>query len=302
MRVSERHGLADSAGRCAADPAATPPSQRDLVEAPPVDPLHRVEDPAVRQRPGVVHGNDPRMLEPGDDARLAQHAAPAAAASAAPVVDDLQRDPAPEDAVLGQIDRPHAAAAELARARAYLVSARSGHSATRRRCATLRSESHLIRRPRGASARLLAELLLGRRDLAQLLEHDAPELAAGEGQEVGHLRRRNVRTPRPALRRSASRRGRGPARSARRADRAGRLPRFSHSSRSSRPRARRGSAPTRRGSTAPIDRASGGVLARELALGALEVEREQRSARPALHARTAAFFSLATKRSRQVRR
>src|SRR5215831_13630108 len=83
----------------------------------------------------------------------------------------------------------------------YFVAPRSGHSATRRRWATVAFESHLTARLPGRapsrrdpeqSARLLPELAVVGGDLAELLEDDPAELAAREGQEVGHLGDRDV--------------------------------------------------------------------------------------------------------------
>ena len=50
------------------------PAGRQLVEALAVDPLHRVEDAAVREHPRVVDAHDARVLEARDDARLRAHA------------------------------------------------------------------------------------------------------------------------------------------------------------------------------------------------------------------------------------
>src|SRR4029079_2428738 len=62
----------------------------------------------------VVDRDDVRVGEPGGVLRLAAEALDELVVGRVPVVEDLDRDPAPELLVLGEIDVGHAAGAELA--------------------------------------------------------------------------------------------------------------------------------------------------------------------------------------------
>ena len=110
VRVRERDGIADALED--AEALRQRHARRERVEPRSVDPLHRVEDAAVRQRAGVVDGNDPRMLEPRDDARLAQHPLRGRGIGDARG-DDLERDLPSEDGVVGEVDRAHPSVTQL---------------------------------------------------------------------------------------------------------------------------------------------------------------------------------------------
>ena len=74
------------------------------IEAIAADPLHRVEQPAVRQLAEIVDRHDAGVLEPGEDARLVGVLRQA--------LDDLEGDLAVQHRVAREVDDAHAAAAE----------------------------------------------------------------------------------------------------------------------------------------------------------------------------------------------
>jgi hypothetical protein len=80
-------------------------------ERPATNALHDVEQPAVGEPAGVVDGDDARVFEPGENASLV--AQPAFEAGARQRVGNLDRDLATELFVERQIDRSHAATADL---------------------------------------------------------------------------------------------------------------------------------------------------------------------------------------------
>ena len=104
---------------------------------------------------------------------------------------DLERHVATELAVARGVDDAHAAAGHLV---PKLVPRPESPAIARRRAGGRgrgRSSVLTAHRPRGG-ARLRAELLLGRGDLAQLLEHRRAQLAPGPVQVVRHLRDRQA--------------------------------------------------------------------------------------------------------------
>ena len=119
--------------------------------------------------------------------------------------DHLERHVALELAVARPVHHAHAAARDLAQ---ELV-ARAGEVGPLRDLAQA-VEGAVARRLHDGSApeesaRLRAELLLARRDLAQRLEHRPAQLAARPVQVVRHLRHRQRRTPPPGPRSAAAR-------------------------------------------------------------------------------------------------
>ena len=85
-----------------------------LLDRLPVDQLHRDEH-AVAERAGVVDGDDVRVREAGDGARLAEQPRATLAGAAVEPLHDLEGDAAVQLRVVSRVDLAHAAAPERRR-------------------------------------------------------------------------------------------------------------------------------------------------------------------------------------------
>ena len=85
-----------------------PPARVHARQRFPVDPLHRDEEHAVLVAQ-VVDREDVRVVEPGGRAGLVNEAFPSVAVGGESVGQHLDRDPAPERRVLGEVHLSHSA-------------------------------------------------------------------------------------------------------------------------------------------------------------------------------------------------
>src|SRR6476646_3405365 len=89
------------------------PTDDQLLQRPPGKVLHRDVVGALRLA-AVVDRDDVRVGEPGGVLRLAPKPLDERVVCRVAVVEDLDRDPAPEFLILGEVDVRHPAGAELA--------------------------------------------------------------------------------------------------------------------------------------------------------------------------------------------
>ena len=206
VRVRERDGIEDAAEHRAAGSASGSAIADQIVEPAALDQLHHVEGAAVGERAGVVNGHDAGMIEPGQDVRFALQPRRARAFLIGDV-EHLHRDVAIEDVIAGDVDGAHAAVAGDAGdlvARIELGPRRRIAQAIDRAIGDHRRPAAILR---ASFARFGFPLLVARRQLAQPLEHDLPELPPHRGQVIGHGRcrqiqrrgDRRVRRPRVAI-------------------------------------------------------------------------------------------------------